>query len=250
MTKAVNYIEAVDLPTPPARRRDQVAPLPPVFGKDPQALVVNAQVAAFSSEVPLTLRPAISHGLLLGQLAADKAAAGGVEPMTWFEKYNDVMGKIGWTVTRVEMSEQEISDKNAELHKAIIPVLTMALGPGAVAGSIILAALKGLEDMNKDTPWLTLFQRKSQTVKGAKFGLSAVDAGPGGGAQVKTVFFGVKASSAITQVLFLKIATSGATVKTALSDMMLGAQIIEDTQAALAKKVTPFITENIQNIDI
>ena len=195
------------------------------------------------------VRATISHGLLLGQLAADKAADGGVDPVTWFEKYVEVMGKIGWSVTKAEFSAQEISDTNAELHKAIIPVLTAALGPGAAAGSVLIAALKGLEEMNQDSPWLTLFQRKSQTVKGAKFGLTAVDSGEGG-AQVKTVFFGVEASNTITQVLFIKISVSGATVDNRISEMFIGAQVIEDTKAALASKVTPFVLDNIKNIDI
>ncbi len=252
MSKSVSYIHAVDLPTPPpsGRRDDTMAPLAASFTSGKQALVVNSQLAAFGGEVPLSLRPTISYGLLLGQLAADKASPGNIEPLTWFEKYNEVMGKIGWSVTSVEMSEQEITDKNAELHKAIIPVLTTALGPGVAAGVIILSALKGLEEMNKDSPWLTLFQRKSQTVKGAKFGLTAVDAGADGGAQIKTVFFGIKATSTITQVLFVKVATSGATVKSALSETMLSAQVLEDTKDALATKIKPFVTENIRNIDI
>lgn len=252
MSTSVNYIQAVDLPTPPppTRRDDSMTPLAASFTSGKQALVVNSQLAAFDGEVPLSLRSTISYGLLLGQLAADKASPGGIEPLTWFEKYNEVMGRIGWSVTRVEMTEQEISDKNAELHKAIIPVLTTALGPGVAAGAIILAALKGLEDMNKDSPWLTLFQRKSQTVKGAKFGLTAVDAGADGGAQIKTVFFGIKATSTITQVLFVKVATSGATVKNALSETMLSAKVLEDTKDALTAKITPFVTENIRNIDI
>ncbi len=56
-----------------------------------------------------------------------------------------VMGKIGWLPTVSEVNEQVISDKNAELHKAIIPIVTAIFGPAAAASSIIIATLNGLE---------------------------------------------------------------------------------------------------------
>ena len=248
MSEHVSYIEAVDLPPEPVLSRG--AALPPGFGSGQQAFVVNAQLAEFDGKVPQLLRPAISHGLLLGQLAADKATAGGTDPWAWFTTYNTTMGRIGWIPTGGEINQQTISDKHAELHKAIIPVVMAALGPAAAAGSILLSALNGLQEMNKDMPWLTLFQRKSQSVRGAKFGMSYVDAGAGGGALLRTVFFAIEANQIVTQVLFVRISTSGAAVNSAMSQLLLSAQIIADTQDALAKKVAPFVVQNIANIEI
>jgi hypothetical protein len=110
--------------------------------------------------------------LLLGQLAADKATLGLNDPWAWFTTFNSVMGKIGWLPTVSEVNEQVISDKNAELHKAIVPIVTAIFGPAAAASSMILAVLNGLDSMNADAPWLTLFERKSNNVQAAKFGLS------------------------------------------------------------------------------
>ena len=157
-------------------------------------MTVGSQMAEFSGAVPQSIRPAISNGLLLGQLAADKATAGNPDPVAWFGAFNSVMKKIGWQVTSSELNEQTISDKNAELHKAIIPVVTAIFGPGAAASSIILAVLKGLESMDQDAPWITVFEQKSNKVKAANFGLSYVDGGAGGGATLKTAYFALQAS--------------------------------------------------------
>jgi hypothetical protein len=251
MAETVSFIESVAFPAAPAVFREaETAAIAASFKGGRQALVVDSQLAEFNTTVPSAVRPAISYGLLLGQLATDKALAGVTDPMKWFTTYNDVMGKIGWLSTGAEFSEQKISGVNVELHKAIIPVLAAVLGPAAAASSIIIAALKGLESMNQKSPWITLFQERSATVKGAKFATSFVDAGEGGGALLKTVFFGFEANQAFTQILFLKISNSGAAVRGARSEMQLGAQVIKDTGDALAKKVAPFIVENIKNIDI
>jgi len=196
MADVASFIRGLELPEAPVHPRGEAAPAPS-FGTDSQALIINSQMAEFDSTVPQPMRPTISYGLLLGQLAADKAIADIRDPWKWFTTYNSIMGKIGWLPRAGEVSEQVISDRNAELHKAVIPILTAALG-SAAAGSNIVEVLKGLESMDQDAPWLTLFERKSQSVNAAKFGLSYVDTREGGGASLKTVFVGIEARHVLT----------------------------------------------------
>jgi hypothetical protein len=204
----------------------------------------------FSKSVPQSIRPAISNSLLLGQLAADKAIAGNPDPVAWFGAFNSVMKKIGWQSTLSELNEQTISDKNAELHKAIIPVVTAVFGPGAAAGSIILAALNGLESMDRDAPWITVFQQKSNKVSAANFGLSYVDGGAGGGATLKTAYFSLQGAQILTQLLFFKFTSSSAKMKSGVAEMSLSAEAIATSGDVLQQKVAPFIVDNIKNIDI
>jgi hypothetical protein len=213
MTQMIRYIETLELPEPPARRGAEAQGPPAAFQSGAQALAIGPQLTEFSNKVPQSIRPAISNGLLLGQLAADKATLGLNDPWTWFTTFNTVMGRIGWLPTVSEVNDQVISDKNAELRKAIIPIVTAIFGPAAAASSIILAVLNGLDSMNTDAPWLTVFERKSNNVQAAKFGLSYVDGGDGAGATLKTVYFALQASKALTQVLFFKLSTSDAKIK-------------------------------------
>jgi hypothetical protein len=249
MSTTSSFIAGLDLPVPDMREAE-IAKTAAEFTDGRQALVIDTQLAEFKPSVGQALRPTISYGLLLGQLAADKAMANGGDARQWFTTYNSVMGKIGWVLETGEFAKQEIADVNVALHKSIIPVLTAALGPAAAVGSIILEALEGLEAMDKDSPWLTLFQRKCQTVKGAKFGVTMVDAGPGGGASLRSAYFSVQAAQTITQVLFLKVSIVGATIDGAQSSLSIGEQVIADTKDALQKKVAPFIVSNIDSIDI
>ena len=250
MTQIVSYIQAVELVEPPVRRGGEDQGPPPAFQSVAQAVAIGPQLTEFSDKVPQSLRPAISNGLLLGQLAADKATLGQNDPWAWFTTFNGVMTKIGWLGTVSEVNEQVISDKNAELHKAIIPIVTAVFGPAAAAGSIILAVLNGLDSMSADAPWITLFERKTNNVRAAKFGLSYVDGGDGGGANLKTVYFALEGSRILTQVLLFKFSTSDAKIKSAQSQMTLSTDTIAQTGATLEQKVAPFIVENIKNIDI
>jgi hypothetical protein len=249
MTEIVSYIQSLDVPAAPSRGAGEQEP-PPAFRSVAQALTVGSQITEFSNTVPQSIRPAVSNGLLLGQLAAEKATAGNSDPIAWFDAFNSVMKKIGWQSTLSELNEQTVSDKNAALHKAIIPIVTAIFGPGVAASSIIVAVLKGLESMDQDAPWITVFQQKSNKVSASNFGLSYVDAGANGGATLKTAYFSLRGAQVLTQVLFFKFASSDAKMKSGRCEMSLSPQTIATAGDALQQKVAPFIVDNIKNIDI
>lgn len=242
-----DYIRSVPLPTPErGLQRGREA----TFGTGQEAVVVASQMAEFTPKVPQATRPVLSHGLLLGQLAAEKAAGESGDIFRWYDAYGLVMRKIGWLLQDIDFNDRQLTQSDLNVHKAIIPVVTTILGPAASAASIILAVLNGLEQMDKDSPWLTLYQRKSMNAQGGKFQMSYIDAGAGGGVSLKTAFFGVDAQRAITQILFFRFSSQTARLKSATSEMALGSDLIDDVANPLREKVGPFIVENIKNIDI
>jgi hypothetical protein len=248
--EAIDYIQSLELTPPERRGPGQPAPPPPEFTGDGQALTIGAGMTEFYKHVPQMLRPALSDSLLLAQLAADKATAAQNDPWAWFSNYDSVFRKIGWICNSTEAAAQNFSDTNVELHQAIIPLLTAAFGPAVAATSLIITALTQLQTMNKESPWITLFHQKSASVNAAKFGTSHVGLGADGEAEIKSVFFGVEARQRITQVLFLKLSSGSAKVKSATSNARLSGDMISRIELTLKDKVAPYITDNIKNIDI
>lgn len=231
MPELHNIIRSLDVPVALMRTREG----PPLsFGTDQQALVVGAQMAEFGAQVPQSVHPVISEGLLLGQLAADKAAGDIGDAYLWYQTFGTVMRKIGWLVADLDFQQQSTPDDNAEVSKAIIPVVAAMLGPQAATASIIMAVLKGMDDVQKDTPWITLFMRKSQNFGGAKFRLSYVDAGTSGGAALRTVFFGIEAQPAVAQGLLFKFTAQSATIRNARTEMAQSAAELETSPARFA----------------
>jgi hypothetical protein len=178
MSDTVAYIKSLELPAAP-RRGLEDATQPPAFNSVAQALTVGSQMAEFSSTVPQPIRAAVSNGLLLGQLAADKATAGNPDPRARFDAFGSVMQKIGWQSTLSELDEQTISDRNAALHEAIIPIVTARLRSGRRRHLNHSCRAQRSEIDGPDAPWITVFQQKSNKVSATNFGLSYVDAGEG-----------------------------------------------------------------------
>lgn len=249
MSDIISNIHSLELPAVVSRGPADGGP-PATFESAAQAVTIGSQIVEFDAKVPRPIRPAISNGLLLGQLAADKSTAGNPDPAVYFTAFNSVMKRIGWQSTFSELNEQTISHENATLHKAIIPVVAAIFGPGAAAASIIITVLKGLESMDQDAPWITVFERKSNKVKAANFGLSFVDGAADGSANLKTAYFSLQAAQMLTQILFFKFTSSDAKIKSGQSKMSLSAQTISISQAALQEKIGPFVVDNIKNIDI
>lgn len=244
-----DYVSSLDLPT--ARTTRGAKRGAPVAFKDEQEVVaVGAQLAEFSDSVPADLRPLISNSMLLAQLAADKATAEVEDVMQWHAKYRDVLKKIGWQLADSEERKRVVTDQDLSVHQAIIPVLTTLLGPAAAATSMVVTVLKGLQEMDKESPWITLFDRESQHASGAKFQISYVDADESGSASVKLLSCTIDAERKITQVLFFKFSSQRAEMRDRQTLLSTNRDVLEAGKESIARKVGVFINEFVENIEI
>ena len=193
---------------------------------------------------------AIADSILLAQLAANKAAGEAQDVFRWYDKYVEVLQNIGWQIRDVDFQTQTVTDKNAGMHKAIIPVITAILGPHAAAASIVLSVLNGLREIDTSTPWITLFDRASQHAHGAKFQVSYVDADAHGHPEITLLSLGIRANRTITQVLFFKFSSEDAELKKASGKMAVSMQRLNSARDAIAERVQPFIADFVKNVEI
>lgn len=250
MSDSVNFIRGLELPDPPVLL-GQVQPFDQ-FNDKAQAIAVGGQMTEFTASVPADLRGGVSNALLLAQLAADKATGGaGAGARQWFTNFNQTLSKIGWQLTGGEFGGQELAQDNLAVHQAIIPVLTAALGGAAVAGAtLVVKVLESLQDMDRDAPWIALFDRRSQSARGARFAINYADGGDGQGVGLTSVYFSVSATQTVTQVLFFRFTSAHAQMETAKSQAQISTETIRQTEDALRSKVGPFLVDNIKAIPI
>lgn len=220
------------------------------FSSDAQALAVGGQLAEFGKGVPPELRGAIADGMLLAQLAANKAAAASGDVQQWYDTYVEVLQNIGWQIHELELRQQDVSDEDLDVHRAIISVITAMLGPQLAAASIVVSVLEGLQKMDETTPWITLFDRASQHAQGAKFQVTYVDADELGQPRIALACFGITAQRTITQVLFFRFSSQSAQVKKAEAKLGVSLERLKSAQAALAARVAPFVDEFVKSVDI
>ncbi len=251
MQPSVQFVQGLELPDPPPQfesaEANEIS-----FGPDQEAVVVGAQVAEFSPQVTAEQKALVADCLLLAQLAANKANAASPDLMAWYRSYVQVLQGIGWNVQSMDMEEKQVSDMDGGVHQAILPVLTAMLGPAAAGVSMVVSVLRGLQEMDKDNPWITVFNRASQHASGAKLQFGFVDVNPQdpSAISVKLLALALDAKRTITQVLFFKVSKHEAKLKKAEGQLGVTAARLESISAAVAGKVQPFLVDNISKIDI
>lgn len=248
----VQYVQGLQLPEPPPQLESVDAPAPVHFGPDQEAVVVGAQVAEFSQQVIAAHKALIADCLLLAQLAANKANAASPDLIAWYRSYVEVLQGIGWNVQSMEMEQKQVSDMDGGVHQAILPVLTAMLGPAVAGVSMVVSVLRGLQEMDKNNPWITVFNRASQHARGAKLQFGFVDTDPAdpSAISVKLLAVALDAKKEITQVLFFKLSKSEATLRKAEGQLGITAARLNSIGAAVVAKVQPFLVDNISKIDV
>jgi len=136
----------------------------PDFSKPDLAVTVGSQIASFSAAVEPDLREKISNGFLFAQQAANKRLEDAPEASSfvWYSMYVHVLNQIGWTTEADGTLENEIKGTSAQVQNEIISIINAALGPAIASSSMLVKVLEGLSNMDKNSPWITLFNRESQ----------------------------------------------------------------------------------------
>jgi hypothetical protein len=252
-SEAHAYIDELELADargrPLAVSRGSMSDAPPIdFTTTPQAVAAGSQMVEFDASVDPKLRSAITNALLLAQLAANKAAPSGpVE--AWYGKYAEVLSHIGWVTGDLSFKATQFDGEGLDVHRAIAGVLAAALGPAAAAASIVLAALKGLESMAGDSPWLVLFDKASRHTTFNSFQLSYGSVQ--GGAPVLTLLcFAVDASDDTTQVLFFKYHGAHATLRQYSGEVRAATDILMATSDKVATLVGASASDYLSEISL
>lgn len=253
--RVLHYVENLDLPDATAHYVDDTGEplniLPPSFQqpKD-QAIVVGSQIAGFSEEVDPSIRPSISNAFLLAQLAANKhLAVHGGDSNAWYAAYLNVLANIGFTIEGDAQAKQVVTGTSLQVHQEILPVITAALGPAASAAATIVTVLKGLSNMDKDKPWITLFSQESRRAEANQFQVSharVVEGKP----RVTLLAFELEAESSVTQILFFKFATDEAKLKHFEMNLSVNATAFDSAKAMIAARISEHITSYVSQIDI
>jgi hypothetical protein len=243
-----NFIKSLVLPDRgPAF---ETAGTPPEYSSKQEVVAVGAQLAEFSTAVSADLRPLISNSMLLAQLAANKATADSASVFDWHEKYRAVLSNIGWQVQGGEQQVQQVSNADLSVHKAIVPVLVAMLGPQVAAVSLVVSVLQGLNDMDKASPWITLFNQSSQSARGAKLQISYVGADDHGEPAISLLALAIAAERTITQVLFFKFSQQKAELRKSTSSLATTAQRLNTDKDVIEGRIRDFINDYVKNVEI
>lgn len=214
----------------------------------PSGVVTGGNLVEFDGEVDPLLRSSVVMSLLAAQRVADKDSVI-VTPDQWLDRHNTTLTNLNWLIEGAGFVEKEFDNIDVSVHEAIIPFLTAALG-GAVAGaSLIITALNQLNEIDKDKPWITLFNKESRRFDVTEYLFTRVAVSEGA-IRMNLAATRFSAEYGHTQVLFFRIKNQRAGFEMASSKMIAEADLLRLTHDALKLKLAHMTNTFIKELDI
>jgi hypothetical protein len=139
----------------------------------PAGVVSGTTLLDFSSVPSMAVRSGVSLSMLFASRVATKMMQAGDDEDDWLAAYTSSLGSLGFALAGSAIVKSRFKKTGLRVHQAIIPFLTVAFG-GAAIGPVILAGLKNLQEMDKDAPWITLFDRETRRFSARELHFAAV----------------------------------------------------------------------------
>jgi hypothetical protein len=234
LASASEFVRAVELPlAPPSDALNAEEALE--AGKT-NATVVGSDVISFTSEVRPEMRQAIIDSALLAQLAATRKVADAAKIYDWYDAYFDVLKNVGWTVQDHGFAEFTETANDIQAHQAVLDIVAGLLGPGSTALSLVKTALDSLKRAQENEPFFVIFNRETRHANSARFQVSVAE-GDATGHLVTLVAFGMKASSTLTHVLFVKVRSSDVEIKHQSGKASINAEVLQAVHPLIQSRI-------------
>jgi hypothetical protein len=175
--------------------------------------------------------------MLFASRVATKATkpAEGDDEDDWLATYTSSLGQLGFAVSGSATVNSKFKKLGLRVHKAIIPFLTVALG-GAAVGPIILAALKNLQEMDANSPWITLFDSQSKRFTTRELHFAAVSSNATD-TSIRYAIARLNVALNETSVLFFKLTKAAAEFESSTTTMSANNSLLAVNEPTLRERL-------------
>jgi hypothetical protein len=239
------YVKALELPAPSGYEGVESVQLDFDQAKN-QAMIVGSDIVSFVGGVTPERREDIVNSSLLAQLVAKKKVVDATKIYDWYNAYFDVLMNIGWAVQDYGFATYSEASENFQAHEAILKVAASLLGPAATTLVVVKATLDALQSLSADSPWITIFNRESQSAHTARFQVTLVEPGKEDQFLVSLMAFGLEARASLMQVLFFKFRSNEATLKHYSGKVTINSSVLLSVRDLIKKKITGFADEYLK----
>jgi hypothetical protein len=247
--KARVFVNEAVLPAAPGRGLEGTSAVDSALdtGKN-QASVVGSDVISFVNGVTAEQRQDLINSVLLAQLVAKVQIPDATKIYDWYNAYFNVLKQVGWLVQDEGFETYHAASEGFEAHEAIIGLATVLLAPNPTALAVVKAALDSLKRMDASSPWLTIFDRESQTAQTARFQVSVASPTKDSQFLVTLMAFGLEARSTLTQVLFFKFHANDALLKHYSGKITIDAQVLAGVRDMIRDKLAAHVSTYVKNL--
>ena len=216
----------------------------PVVEKLPEAIVAGSTMIQFPPQTPPEIRASVALSLLAAQKVATHDGKV-TTPEEWIQRHNEVLTNLNWVVEDQGVQEQEFKSINTAVHTAIIPFITTALT--GVGAALIVTALEQLQEMDRNKPWITLFDNESRHFNITAYQFASVKV-EGNQVHLRMAMMQFDATYGTTRVLFFELKRQKATFLSAWNQVVGEADLLIEMNSSLKKKLASLTELYIQSI--
>jgi len=214
--------------------------------KLPDGIVTGSNLIQFPPDASPELKSSVALSLLAAQRVATNDPVV-LSPAQWLERHNTVLQNLNWRNEGGGVAKSNFDSINLAVHQAIIPFLLAAFGGAVAAGALIVTALKQLQEMDKDSSWITLFDRQSRRFDVTEYQFSVVQV-VGDTVHLKVAAARLNASFGKTQVLFFKLKSQNAEFEQANQSFSAEAAMLTEMNADLKVKLMTLTKSFIRSL--
>lgn len=252
-TSPLRFIEAaaldIDEAALDANEGGELATLPPLdLDKWPDGVVSGPALIDFSGVANKEVRAGVSLSMLFASRVATKAIKPGDDENDWLAAYTSNLSQLGFALAGSSIMKSTFRKTGVEVHKAIIPFLTVAFG-GAAIGPVILAALQNLQSMNDSAPWITLFDRETRRFDIREMHFAAVSS-TASDTSIRYAIARLNVGLDVTSILFFKISQTSAEFESSTTTMSANNSLMAMTEPHLRQKLGDRIVSGIADAQL
>lgn len=235
---ALRFVESADIGSNRAGSKegteDTAKARPLDLDKLPQGIVSSNTLIDFSAASE-GVRGGLSLATTFAGQVTNAAMGQGDDEDDWFAAYKSNLMRLGFNVSQSAFTSSRFKKRDIAVHKAIIPFLTIALG-GAAVGPVILALLENLKEIDKDEPWITLFDRESRKFKARELHFGAV-ASDTVESRMRHVAARLSVVDEKTNILFFKITNTSAEFESATTTISINNNLLAVLEQPLLERL-------------
>jgi hypothetical protein len=248
---AKTFVDSVDLSGLPGSRRFATEPAKPFIPHDDkdQAVVLGSEVISFAKGVSGETRQVIADSTLFAQLTANKQVPDANEIDRWYEKYFEVLTSVGWTLANKSFVSYQASSDDVDVTQAVLSIAAGLLGgPATTAFQLVKGALDALTKGAGNQPWVTLFKRESQRSQAGRFQVAVVHPDADSGFAISSMAFSLRATSTLTQVLFVKVRRDLAEFRQASGEVTINEKVLASVSPIIGQKLIAYAQSYVKQL--
>jgi hypothetical protein len=221
---------------------------PGTAGEDLKAAVDVGSLLSFVEGVNVQEKDDVLFSVQLAQRGASGAFDRFAETQSWYQKYVEILERLGWTGEQLAFARYDQSEGEVRLDKAALGVIMAIATQNQLA--VLKESVKALEALSEDDGAIRLFDFHTSARMSGNFQIGAVQKAANEALGMVLGAFYFKSRDARRRFLFFSWGSQELEFWTAAQKMTLNATFYAQHRDTVRRKLGEIVTDYIGALDL